>query len=359
MKTVPRKENIKRILVFRLGGIGDYVCLLPMLEDLRAHFPATEITIVASPSGKELLEPSRLVDKCVFMGQLSKQGLESVCSVEAFKNLVELRRQLEGRYDIFIDATPKYSLAGTLKPILARILASASFSIGLDYKGRGFFLDRRIPEDRFELRHVILKYADILQELGIPAGFHLAKINVPGECAAAADSFFRPFGGKLRIGIHPGANEKYLAYRAWPAAKFAELAEALSAKTGAEIFITSAPSERRLVEELKRLCRVRLLEIPAQETILGLCAMLLRLDFYVCNDTGPMHLAVAMGVPTLGIFNPESFPAYGTYPNNLPFMAAVPDTDGTYSPIPEGLRALPVEAVLEKFFELSSSCRGC
>jgi ADP-heptose:LPS heptosyltransferase len=350
-------SEFKKILVMRYGGIGDYVCLLPMFHALRKAIPDAEITAVIGNAGEELLGNAKVVDKIIISKTLSKNGKESILSTTAIQDFCELRAALQPPYDLYIDATPKYSAAGTFKPWLIHFLAKPKYSIGLSYADRGFYLDEKIFQDRYEAKHLIFKYAEILAKLGISAQEIIPRINTPDEYNRKADFFYSESGKKIKIGIHPGANKKYYKIKGWPLENFVELAKLISLKYNSEIFATLAPDEIALKEKLICLAGKKISLIPPCGSILELCAYLKGLDYYIANDTGPMHLATAMGVPTVGIFGHSDFETYGSYPEESFFIPVLSNGKQKNSPYissgdPRKMSEISVSSVFSAFEKL-------
>jgi ADP-heptose:LPS heptosyltransferase len=362
MKNLLKKDFIKKIIVFKFGGIGDYVNMLPFLEDLRNYYPDIEITAITSPQGKELLENGGHVDKCIVSDIFYLQGAESVFSLRALRDILDIRKKLEPPYDIYIDLVSKYSRAGTMKPLIIKLLSHPRFSIGLSYRNRGFFLDSKIPEYRDQPKHNIERYNDILRELGASPEFHLPQIIPSEKAREKANAFFNEFEGKTKIGLHPGANAKYFYHRAWPVERFAELTELIEKENDCVFFASGAAQEEKLVKKLQNISPVIINLLPREAKVVDFCAYLAKLDCFISNDTGPMHLAIAMGIPTVGIFGRADFNSYGTYPENFPFKAVVLEGGGFHSPSPSeedprGLLEIQALDVFEKFKELKNALK--
>ena len=227
--------------------------MLPFLEDLRAFYENAEITALTSPQGKDLLENAGHVDKCVVSEVFWLQGAESAFSFCALKDILKIKKALEPPYDIYVDVVSKYSLTGSIKPLVIKHLSRPRFSVGLSYKSRGFFLDLAIPEIREKPKHNIEKYNDILRALGCDAKFHLPRIKPSEEANEKAGIFFADFAGKTKIGLHPGANTKFFADRAWPVENFANLAKKLTAHAYRVVLIWG-PGERERSLSIQQRC---------------------------------------------------------------------------------------------------------
>ncbi len=319
------RDKYSRILVFRFGGLGDYVCMMPMLKALRSAFPGAEITALVGSPGTEILSASGGVDRIIVSRVLSDNGWKSVISLGALQDILRLITGLKGRFDLYIDATPKFSMLGVLKPWLVKIVAAPVLSIGLGCGERRLYLDKAVPQRRDERRHLLFKYADLMELVGVDMGGIIPQMEIPSETLSKARQFFDRSPRQLKIGLHPGANRRYYRIKAWPIERFAALARMLKAEYDCGLFATAAPDETQLVEKLIAAAGVEITAIPASQSLLELCAYLKCLDCYVSNDTGPMHLAVACGVPTVGIFGHADHETYGSYPSEVKFEPVIID----------------------------------
>lgn len=362
-----KSKNIK-ILVHKFGGMGDYLCILPFLEDLRKSYPDADITIIITHSGEELIKNAACVDSIIIPKSLGGQGRSSIFSFSAISDILEIRRELKTPYDIFIDLTSKYSRAGSFKPWLINYLSKPKLSIGLDFMNRGGFLDIKVPEDRYEPKHNIIRYNEVLTALlqqdadfkdyKKTFDFHLADIKIPSGVQQKADVFYADFHDKpTNIGFHPGANPSFLKHRAWPAERFAELADMCHEQFNCELFVSGSDNEEDIIRTMLGLTHSKINRIPVADSVVELAAYLAKLDFYITNDTGPMHLAVAMKVPTVGIFGHADFESYGSYPPDVPFSAITFDKGEKHGPSPSEddprcLKMISVEDVFSALKEL-------
>lgn len=352
-------ENAKKILIFKLGGLGDYTLILPFIEDLRTLYPDSEISAITAPSGKELLEHQGIVNHLILAPSISISGRGSLSSLASLMEILQIRKQLQPPYDIFIDLIHKFSLTGDLKPRLFCALARPKLSIGLSCGHRGKYLNIAIPEERYEVKHNIERYAEIIRRLGGRAEIRTAQIQLPKQLIESADQFYSRYrSSKLKIGLHPGANLKQYSSRAWPLERFAELVNRISGEFSAYFFMTGSKEEEPLYNGISKRVKVPIVRIPITESVVELCAYLKGLNFYIANDTGPMHLAVTMRTPTIGIFGAGDFESYGSYPGSPPFRAVT--LDKKKSPPfskndPRGLQRVSVDQVFAEFMQLKKA----
>ncbi len=297
----PIPESPRGILVVRQHDqLGDMLCVLPTLRTLRERYPGAEITLVASPvnhdpmAGHPWLGSLLLYDKRA--GLLGREG-----GVRGF-----LRRLRSRRYDIaIVPSTVSISLTSGVIAWLSR----APVRIGpgrLEHRENpGKFLFTH-PVDLdwsgSPARHQALRNADILAPLGLECAAGPSPLAVsPAEDARAAALLAPLRSGHPRLfGIHPGAAK---AGNRWPAERFADLAKRLHAGYGNALVVTVGPRDEEVAGRL-----LPLLEVPhlviRNEPIRSVAAVINRLDFFVSNDTGPLHIAGALAPPVLGLFGP-------------------------------------------------------
>jgi ADP-heptose:LPS heptosyltransferase len=141
--------------------------------------------------------------------------------------------------------------------------------------------------------------SEIVRCLEIAALLGAAPVSVEPAIAVTAEdrAEARPYadGGPIAV-LHPGASS---ARRRWDAARFAQVGDAL-AEEGLRIVVTGTPPERGLVAEVRD--RMAAPSLPAELSLGGLCGLLAAASVVVSNDTGPLHLANAVGTPTVGVF---------------------------------------------------------
>ncbi len=351
-------KNIRKILVYRLGGLGDYILALSFFEKLRRLYPGAEISALAAPAAKELLVSAQAVDRLILTRSLHIPGLSGLLSGSSLSDLIRIRAKIDPPYDLFIDLTSKYSPTGWMKPLLFHFLCRPRFSVGLNCHSKGWFLNASIPEIRNAREHLILRYGKIIKFLGGDGEFQMGRISVPAEFLLKAETFFRKALGSekggLKIGLHPGANAGDFQARAWPLEHFGSLIEKIAASQNAQFFISASHDEEGLFQSLKARASRPIQRLPACRSVLELSAYFTKLDFFISNDTGPMHLAVCLGRPTLGIFGYSDYAAYGSYPPEIPFLGVTLEKTSVKKSRqdPRRLRQITVDEVYSKFVEL-------
>lgn len=352
----PNQDSVKKILILKFGGVGDYVCLLPFLEDLRNHYEQAELTVITSPAGVELLTHRDLVKELVVSRWLYRHGLKKAFS-EGRDDLRHIENMLSPPYDIYIDLADKSTLSETLKSYAINRLVKPKFSIGFSNGLRGFHLQWKINDDQRDKKHIMLKYNEILNSLGAQTSFRLATIQPSEKAETEAANFFSQFKKRIKIGLHPGASQEFFFHRAWPTERFARLVDAIDNFDGTCcFFVTGAKNEEMIANKVVDLSSVLVTSVPPTESVVDFCAYLRHFDYYIANDTGAMHLAVAMGIPTVGIFGNPKTTAYDSYPEFVPFESVTIDPASNKSPAskndPRMLRKVSVDDVFDAFNRL-------
>ena len=282
------RVTASRVCVVKPSALGDVVQAMALLPALRKRFPGAEISWVIASGLRGLVEPHPLVDRAI---PFDRRGGWR----EWRQLLTELRA---ARFDVVFD------LQGLARTGLMTAATGAPVRIGLESAREGSHLAvHRLIPDTGRVMPAHVRYWRVAEELGCGELRRSAPIAV-----AAADAAFArravPNAGRMRIALVPGARWET---KRWPASKFARLAVKAYRACGATPAIVGAPDEVGLCREVERLIRrfapaCEVVNLAGRTTLRQLAACLARCRLAVSNDTGPMHLAAAVGVPVVGIF---------------------------------------------------------
>lgn len=298
----PQNFEIERILVRGTNWIGDAVMSAPALRRLRSSFPGAEILLLAPPRTAELFEDSAFVDELILYRR-SEQGISAF--IEAVKTI--------RRRDIDLAAL----FQNAFEAALLATLGGVPLRIGFAEQQRGALLTHRLhrgPEHRG--RHQVQDYLDIVAECeracervaGKPMDAEASLTASPRQLDAAR-ALLQPFektsNDSLLIILNAGATNSRA--KQWPPDRFAALADRLVQTTEARIALIGAASERdtasHVIEKMKTPGAINL---AGQTSMAALIGLLAQSDLVVSNDTGPAHIAAALGRPTLTIFGPTN-----------------------------------------------------
>jgi ADP-heptose:LPS heptosyltransferase len=290
----------QNILVIDFGQLGDVVLSLPALHAIRAKFPRARITVAVGKPGKAVVEMSNAADETLVVDRVSLRDGSKPLSVWRIARLVKDVRAR--RFDFVIDlhSLSETNLLGFLSGAPQRLYGRRP-TRSLDFLSN--FRPRPAVEDR--AKHAVDRYLDVIAPLGVgeAGGAAAALSRVPrlrtrAEDVRAVDELLRkeragtdaPLVGMFLGAGHPS--------RCWPLARFSELARRLENNDGVRTIVFAGPEERPLVKAMRA-------EFPRSTIIFDrlsvpqLAAAAARTSVFVSNDTGPMHIAAAVGTPVV------------------------------------------------------------
>jgi lipopolysaccharide heptosyltransferase II len=269
----------ERILVRAPNWVGDVVLSLPALRDVRRRFPTARLEVLARPWVAELY---RAVPEADAVSE-SRGHAADVASVR-------------GRFDLALLLPNSFGTA--LVPWRARVPERWGYATD----GRGLLLTRscRVPPSG-RGRSQVYYYRAMLEGLGLAVeGEPDASLACPAEWAARGRALLG--GDGPWVGVNPGAF--YGTAKRWPPERFAAAADLVARRAGAKVAIVGGAAERPLGEAIADELRAPT-RVLCGETALGdLVGVLSSLDLLLTNDSGPMHLAAALGTPLVAVFGP-------------------------------------------------------
>lgn len=301
----PAPEQVQRIAVLKLVGIGNLVMASPTLASLRRRYPRARLTFVTLTSNRRLLETSCEVDQVVYLDANRLCGLLASTA----RLLRQLRR--DGT-DLIVDLEPHSRFTALLS-----CLSGARWRVGFDTADRARGSLYNLPVAYPEGTHRVAAFHRLAERLGAPRPerLELSPLFHSLEDEAAIESFAlrheidptRPL-----VGIHVGTGDN-TPIRRWPLARFAELAEALIEEYGAQVVFTGSPKEAPLVAAVIGAMRAPAIDASGRLTIPQLAGLIGRCSLFVAAGTGPLHIAAAMRVPAVGLYGPCTPAHYGPW----------------------------------------------
>ncbi|MEI8176162.1 MAG: glycosyltransferase family 9 protein [Candidatus Omnitrophota bacterium] len=304
-----------RILIVNPFGIGDVLFTTPMIAELKEQYPGAYIGYVCNARAKDILLNNPKVDKVFIYEKDQFRNLSKHSRLLAFRKLLKFLRSIRrGKFDIAFDLSLGQEYGFFLRLIGIRK------RIGYNYRRRGKFLTDKIALEGYDTKHMVDYYLDLLPLIGIePKQKNIEFPVSPADNAWAADfaaeHAVKP--GDILVGIAPGGGASWGrdAYRKqWPAQRFAALANEITARFGARIVLLGDGSETALCNQVASLIRSEPIIACGRTTVSRYAALLKLCRLIICNDGGPLHLAVSQGVRTISIFGPVDPAVYGPYP---------------------------------------------
>jgi ADP-heptose:LPS heptosyltransferase len=281
-------DDVSRIVVLRGGGLGDLIFAIPAMAALKAAYPGATLTLLGTPVHQALIAATDSPVDEVHVLPFSegvRPGTEDPDELERF-----FAGMRERRFDLAVQlhGGGRYS-----NPFLLRL--GARHTVGTRTSDAAS-LERTVPYLYYQ--HEPLRAVEV-------AGFAGAfPVDLEARLAPNPDGDALPPGladadSRPLVVLHPGATDPR---RRWPAGRFAELAAACVAD-GCQVMVVGDASEKQLAEQIVELAgSASVRSVAGGLDMAGLVALLCRSAVVVGNDSGPRHLAQALGVPTVGIF---------------------------------------------------------
>lgn len=284
------REDVRTILVLELWNIGDVILAIPFLRRLRAIFPRASVTLVARPHARVILEGTGLVDDFVDDAAHADNWLSLNPFAGSWGDLWRIRRQLRARS---FDLAFQSRLHVREHVILA--MSGAARRFGYSFIEDDRMLTDPLPVDDLH-RHKVADWLRLLEPFGDTVAMASPLIHISEQEREAAAQFLWKNGvvaGDTVIGIHPGAS---VSQKRWPLNRFMEVARQLASRPGCHVIAFVDPAGYGA--SLGEIDGV----ITARTNLRELMALIERCQLIVCNDSGPMHIAGALGIPTVALF---------------------------------------------------------
>jgi heptosyltransferase I len=285
----------RRILIVRLGALGDIVHAIPVAAALRKAYPSARIDWLVSAKHREMLDLVPVIDRRLVINDRAGAG----GGASMLQSIRELRRS---RYDVAID------LQGLLKSALLARLSGADRVVGFaasyvrERLASLFYTDAHDPgtggvRDQREARHIVQINLGLLEALDVAP----AAVEFPIERveSAVARRLREQTGGRYAL-LNPGAAWEN---KRWPADRFAAIARALRDRNGLPSAVLWGPGEERLAQDVVERSEGAATLTP-QTSIADLVALSRGASLMVSGDTGPTHIAAAVGTPMVALFGP-------------------------------------------------------
>ena len=280
-------QHLNRILIVRMSALGDIVHALPVLAALRRAWPAAKVDWIVDEAYASILSLAEgLHQRIVVRGQ----GPEARGYVSAVRHL---RAQ---KYDAALD------LQGLIKSAVWAKASGAARVIGFDRAhlrepmAASFYSETVVPLDA---PHVIQKNLSILQAFDLAPGPIELPLH-PEAASATTNALVAVGGSKQYVVLNPGAA---WPNKRWPAERFGALAAKLHAHTRLRSLITWGPDEKSLAEAVVS-ASGGAASLAPPTAIADLAVIMRDAALVVSGDTGPLHIAAAMGTPLVGLYGP-------------------------------------------------------
>ena len=289
-------SSIKKILVIRLDRIGDMVMTTPIFRALKENWPDVHVTILANPLNKNIVINNPFIDCILVYDRENKH--------KSFNSrLIFFRGIREREFDLVIDPYLDYELKTSC---ITRFVGNR-FRLGFEFAGREIFYNIRYHPNVFpvttEKRHMIDYNLELVTCLGVEAKQRQPEIFLSSDEKEKAYKLLERAGvnpGNRIIGIHPGGHYEN---QRWPIKRFAAISDYLITRYGIKVILFAGREEKQLISEFKDYA-VKTPIILNDLSLRGFMSTLSHCSLLLCNNSGPLHIATALNIPTVSTMGP-------------------------------------------------------
>ncbi len=296
---IPKDFIPNRILVIKLDHIGDVLLSTPVFSNLKKTYPDSDIHALTGKWSQVILENNPNVTQVL---EYNSPAFTRTGQPTSLSDAIRLYKFLhQQKYDLLID------LRGDWRTILFALFRLTPKRLCRAY----YQITNKIGFNKFSGTHETTRNLDVLTKAGIQTpltntSFTIAKENSDWSIAFLSE---HEINTKLPIiAIHPGSP---IAIKRWKPENFAELGDWLIYNTGALILFVGVKEEIEIIQNIQELMNRESHNIAGLTTIPQLASVLQLSKLFIGNDSGPMHLAAAVGVQTIGLFGPGNPNRFG------------------------------------------------
>ena len=298
-KRLPKDFAPERILVIKLDHIGDVLLATPVFSNLRRAYPNAELHALTGAWSRVVLE------KHPDVNNVEEYNSPAFCRTgqptslrETFKLYRQLRRQ---KYGLIVELRSDWRTVWfAFLRLTPKRLSRAALQVA-----------NKLGFAQFSGTHETTRNLDVLRQAGIPTSVETAIFSVTTEDKKWASDFLATYqidGQHPLIAIHPGSP---IALKRWLPERYAELADWLIAQKRAQILFVGVKDEIPITTEIQALMRGESINIAGKTTLTQLASILHTCNVFIGNDSGPMHLAAAVGTQTIGLYGPGDPTRFG------------------------------------------------
>jgi len=294
------------ILIVKLSAIGDVIHTLPALNAIRGRFPGARITWLVEASASALVVGHRALDRViVYKRKQWMKRLKSPGRKGAFKEILTFLRDLrDTRYDMIIDFHALIK-SGTLV-WLAKGRRKIGFDKGMQHMEHSYlFLNERVAPVDMEI-HALTRQLILAEAIGAHSREVVYDIPLSADDEKNARELLRENRidcSRPLVAIHPVAKWDT---KLWFNERFANLADRLVGEYGADIVFTGGTEDRSVIEQIRAMMNAACANLAGKTSLKTLASLYRKAAVVVSTDTGPMHIAAAVGTPVVALFGPTA-----------------------------------------------------
>ncbi len=297
-------RDFKNILIIKPSSIGDIIHALPFLYSIRARYPKARISWLINSGFEDLIKDNPELDEIILFERKRWGGFDNIGY--KFKGLTEFLRELRRKqFDLVID------LQGLFRSGIITYLSGAAHRVGFANARElsPIFYNYKISHPSIEM-HAVDRYLLIAKELGAGISKIDFKINIPKKENEYVSGLINRIKKRPLIAINPSARWET---KMWPLKRYAKLADAIADKLKAQTVLIGSREDEDRINELLSMTKSKPVNLCGRTSLLQLAALLKRAALLITNDSGPMHIAAAVGTSVAAIFGPTRPVRTGPY----------------------------------------------
>ncbi len=300
------KLAAKKILVMRYRFIGDTVLTVPFLRNLREAYPAARIDLMLEPFSGQVIEGCPYVDRVIPFEFKTIHTYSAAAKRGKLAGYFHYLRLIRSeRYDA------AFVLKRSLSSALLVRLAGVPRRIGFATEGRGILLTDRVAYRQDQ--HEVENFLDCLRVLDVPVGSTALELWPDSEGDKKASALMAQAGwkdGDFKVIIHAAAS---LPAKQWPLDRFAAVMTALRDRCQARFIYTGSTGDAALYRGIEKLGPFNGLNLCGVTNVRENLSVYKKADLFFGVDSGPMHMAAAVGVPVAALFGPTDERKWGPW----------------------------------------------
>jgi heptosyltransferase-2 len=283
------EKHFKRILIVRTDRIGDVLLSTPVIKALRQNYPYAYIAMMITPYAKDIVDGNPDLDEVIIYdkNQRHKSWLNSI------KFSLNLSKK---KFDLAIVLHP------TNRVHLVTFFAGIPKRIGYDRK-LGFLLTDRIKHTKqLGEKHELEYNLDLIRYLGIEPKDKTLFMTIREEAESWVEQLFKQkniISKDKLLAIHPGAS---CISKIWPAERFAQVADSLIEKYGFKVLVLAGPKDISIAKDVINQMHYPAFNLAGKTSVSQLASLLKKCQLFISNDSGPVHIASAIGTAVISIF---------------------------------------------------------
>lgn len=286
-------KNIKGILLIRFGSLGDVVLTTPVIGAIREAFPKAYIAMLVGEKSVDVVSADPRLNEVIIF----RRDIKGIDGLKEMQKVAEFTKKANFgvNFDVSIDMQRKFRSAYTAY--------RSKVKCRIGYHQPNAFLCNIKIADKVN-KHAVDRNLDLLIPFGIENAMREPKMFISDEDRDFAINKFESHGlvsDDLILGIFPGAGWRP---RCWMPERFAEVADLAIKNNNAKVVIFGGLGEGDIVNNVAQNMKSKPVLMNEKVTLRQLAGMIERCDVLLSNDTGPMHISIAMGTKTVALFGP-------------------------------------------------------